>query len=131
MRLYPIGYVAVAEIPVAINQGFIAIKPKEDVSNLFFLLWLGFAHDVIISRANGSTFLEISKSNFRPIPIINPGSQVMATYDQQVRPIYERIVTAEQESRTLADLRDTLLPKLISGELRIEDADRFVSEAGV
>jgi len=63
----PIGYLAVAEVPVAINQGFIAMKAKPGVSNLFLLLWARVANEEILSRANGSTFLEISKANFRPI----------------------------------------------------------------
>jgi type I restriction enzyme S subunit len=57
----PIGYLAIAEVPVAINQGFIAMKPRNEVSNLFLLLWARHAHEEILSRANGSTFLEISK----------------------------------------------------------------------
>lgn len=54
----PIGYSAVAEVTVAINQGFIAMKPRNGVSNLL-LLWARAAHEDILSRANGSTFLEI------------------------------------------------------------------------
>ena len=115
----PIGYLAVAEVPVAINQGFIAMKPLEGVSNLFLLLWAEVAHDAILSRANGSTFLEISKSSFRPIPVAAPTPGVMDAFDHSVRPIYSRIVLNERESRTLREGRDTLLPKLITGELRV------------
>jgi restriction endonuclease S subunit len=115
----PIGYLAVAEVPVAINQGFIAMQPLEGISNLFLLLWAEVAHDTILSRANGSTFLEISKSNFRPIPIVAPPSAVMDAFDRAVRPMYSRIVVNSNESRTLCEVRDTLLPKLISGELRL------------
>ncbi len=122
----PIGYLAIAEIPVAINQGFIALKPKKTVSNFFLLLWCSFGHDEIVSRANGSTFLEISKASFRPIPLVAPPSQIMAAFDSLVRPIYKRIMQSERETRSLAALRDTLLPKLISGELRVADAERFV-----
>jgi type I restriction enzyme S subunit len=57
----PIGYLAVAEVPLAINQGFIAMKPKFDIPNLFLLFWASLAHNEIIARANGSTFLEINK----------------------------------------------------------------------
>jgi type I restriction enzyme S subunit len=115
----PIGYLAIAEIPTAINQGFIAMKPKASVSNVFLLLWARFAHEDILSRANGSTFLEISKSNFRPIPLVSPNEPVFAAFDSLVQPLYRRIVSNERGSRSLAALRDTLLPKLISGELRI------------
>ena len=117
----PIGYLAVAELPVAINQGFIAMVAKAGSSNLFLLLWASAAHEDIVSRANGSTFLEISKANFRPIPVVTPSDQVMQAFDQVVRPLYERIVECARESRTLATLRDALLPKLISGELRVTE----------
>lgn len=115
----PIGYLAIAEVPTAVNQGFIAMLPQDNVSNLFLLHWAASAHETIISRANGSTFLEISKTNFRQIPLVVPVDCVMQAFDQLVRPIYERIVFNEKESRTLAALRDTLLPKLLSGELRV------------
>jgi type I restriction enzyme S subunit len=122
----PIGYLAVGEVPVAINQGFIAMKPKADVPNLFLLLWARSAHEDILSRANGSTFLEISKSNFRPIPVVRPTNRILAAFDLLARPLYQRILTNEHASRTLAALRNMLLPKLISGELWIEDAERFI-----
>ncbi len=115
----PIGYLAIAEIPVAINQGFIAMKPKVGVSNLFLLFWSSVAHDLIVSRANGSTFLEISKANFRPIPVVMPPSIVMQAFESQARPLYDRIVTNACESDVLKTLRDELLPMLISGEIRV------------
>ena len=118
----PIGYLAVAEIPVAINQGFIAMKPKKGVSSAFLLLWASVADEEIVSRANGSTFLEISKTNFRPIPLVAPPTPVMHAFDDQAQPLYQRIVECARESRTLAVLRDALLPKLLSGELRVLDA---------
>jgi len=114
----PIGYLAVAEVPVAINQGFIAMRPKGHVSNLFLLHWARFNHDEIVGRANGTTFLEISKSNFRPIPVVSPLPNVMIDFDSRLRPMYQRVVANARESRTLAAIRDTLLPKLMSGEIR-------------
>ncbi|QQS47285.1 MAG: restriction endonuclease subunit S [Acidobacteriota bacterium] len=121
----PIGYLAITEIPVAINQGFIAMKAKQGVSNLFLLRWAKAAHEDIISHANGSTFLEISKANFRPIQILAPNYSVMETFDRLSRPLYHKIVEQERESRTLATQRDILLPKLISGELRVKNAERL------
>ena len=117
----PIGYLAIAEIPVAINQGFIAMRPQRDVSNLFLLQWAREAHETILSNANGSTFLEISKKNFRPIPTVAPPTIVMEVFDRVARQLYDRLVANERESRTLADLRNALLPMLISGELRVPD----------
>ncbi len=125
----PIGYLAVAEIPVAINQGFIAMTPKTGTSNIFLLLWASVANEDILSRANGSTFLEISKANFRPILVVAPSARAMSAFDVLVRPTYERIVESARESRSLAALRDALLPKLISGDLRVKDAERILAEA--
>jgi type I restriction enzyme S subunit len=118
----PIGYLAIAELPVAINQGFIAMTPKTGTSNLFLLLWARAAHENILSRANGSTFLEISKANFRPIPVVTPRDVVMRAFEHQARAFYGRIVESERESRTLAACRDALLPKLVSGDLRVPGA---------
>jgi type I restriction enzyme S subunit len=115
----PIGYLAIAELPVAINQGFIAMAPKAGTSNMFLLLWARAAHQEIVRRANGSTFLEISKANFRPIPVVAPPEGVMVAFEEQARSLYSRIVEGERESRTLATCRDELLAKLLSGELRV------------
>ncbi len=125
----PIGYLAITEVPVAVNQGFIAMKARQGISNLFLLLWASAAHDEIASQANGSTFVEISKSSFRPILTIAPPAPVMHTFDRVTRSMYLKIVDHERESHTLSSLRDTLLPKLISGEIRVKDADKFVERA--
>ena len=125
----PIGYLAVAEVPVAINQGFIGMKPKHGVSNLYLLRWTEASHDEIVSRANGSTFLEISKANFRPMPLARPGDAVMKAFHSQLVPLYRKVVNQEQQSRTLAALRDTLLPKLLSGEVRVPEAEEAIEEA--
>jgi type I restriction enzyme S subunit len=125
----PIGYLAITEVPVAVNQGFIAMKPRPGVSNLFLLRWASAAHDEIVSHANGSTFLEISKSNFRPIRVVAPAAPLMQAFDRVSRPMYEKVVEHERESRTLAATRDALLPNLISGVLRVGDAERFLGSA--
>ena len=121
----PIGYLAITEVPVAINQGFIALTPRHEVSNIFLFFWAGVAHDEIVSRANGSTFLEISKANFRPILVVTPSGSVMREFEQLVRPLFERIVECAREARTLADVRDSILPRLISGTLRVRVAKDF------
>jgi len=122
----PIGYLAIAEVPIAVNQGFIAMKPRLGISNLFLLRWAREAHDEIVSHANGSTFLEISKSSFRLIPAVAPTAPIMQAFDRISRPMFLKVVEHEREVRVLATLRDTLLPKLIAGELRVNDADTFI-----
>jgi type I restriction enzyme S subunit len=122
----PIGYLAIAEVPVAVNQGFIAMKPRPGISNLFLLRWASAAHEEIVSHANGSTFLEIGKSSFRPIRVVSPSAPIMDAFDRVSRPMYRKVVESERESRTLAALRDALLPKLISGELRVKNIEEMI-----
>ena len=122
----PIGYLAIAEIPVAINQGFIGILPHDEMSNLFMLYWSEASHDEILNHANGSTFLEISKSNFRQLLVVVPDESAMKKFDDLARPLYNRIVSNERQSRSLAVLRNMLLPKLVSGELRVEDTEKYI-----
>ena len=114
----PIGYLAISDIPVSINQGFIAINATA-TSNLFILHWLKENMETIISRANGSTFLEISKTNFREIELVIPEVQIVQMFDKVIAPIYEQIKVNEQESITLTTLRDGLLPKLMNGEINV------------
>lgn len=127
----PIGYLAITEIPTAINQGFIAMTCDQQLPNLFVLFWCQENMDTIIGNANGSTFQEISKKNFRPIPVIVPPKEILDAFMRSVVPLYAQIVSNLRENAILAHLRDTLLPKLLSGELRIRDAERFISETAV
>ncbi len=115
----PIGYLAISEIPISINQGIIAIVCDQDLPNLYILPWLKQNMDKIIARANGSTFLEISKSNFRSMPILVPPSSILKEYCQVVEPLYCQMINNVKQIKTLEATRDTLLPRLISGELRV------------
>lgn len=117
----PIGYLAIAEVPVAINQGFIGMICNKRVSNVFAWLWTLENMEAILAKANGSTFQEISKGNFRPLPLVVPSELVLRAFDAVAKPLYERIAKNERESRTLAQTRDLLLPRVMSGELRVDD----------
>lgn len=125
----PIGYLAIAEVPTAINQGFIAMKCDGVLPNVFVLLWCRESMDAIVGNANGSTFQEISKSNFRPIPVVVPSEPVLASFRKLADSFYQQLVDNERESHSLAQLRDTLLPKLISGEIRVPVAERIAGVA--
>jgi type I restriction enzyme S subunit len=112
----PIGYLAISDIPVSINQGFIAISAKE-TSNFFILLWIKNNIDTVIGRANGSTFLEISKSNFREIKIILPDKKLLKLFDRLISPFFDQINSNEKQIISITLIRDTLLPKLMNGEI--------------
>lgn len=124
----PIGYLAIAEVPVAINQGFIGMICDKRVSNVFAWLWTLENMEAILAKANGSTFQEISKGNFRPLPVVVPSEPMLQAFDAVAKPLYERIAKNERETRTLAQTRDLLLPRLMSGELRVAEAETLARE---
>ncbi|MBW7909556.1 MAG: restriction endonuclease subunit S [Kiritimatiellae bacterium] len=113
----PIGYLAIAAIPTAINQGFIAMPPGGELSPVFLLCWCKQNMDLIHQSANGSTFMEISKKAFRPLPVSVPTAEIRDAFDQLAIPIIDKITANEQHRRSLTELRATLLPCLISGKL--------------
>lgn len=115
----PVGYTAIAQVPIAVNQGYIAIPPSERISSLFLLYWTRENLEIIKGRACGTTFQEISKKNFRQIKIVVPTLEILAKFNRIVEQLFERIVVNERESHTLTAIRDALLPKLMSGEIRV------------
>ena len=122
----PIGYLAIAEVATAINQGFIAMKCERRLSNMFVWLWVRANLNTILQNANGSTFQEISKQNFRPLKILVPRSDVLSVFNKSVRSLYAQVVKNTRESCILVDLLDALLPKLVSGDIRLNDVEKFV-----
>lgn len=114
----PIGYIAISQVPISINQGYIAIQGKL-VSNLFMLFWLKQNMDAVKSKANGSTFQEISKSNFREIETIIPSKEILIKFEDMANPIFKKIVENVFQIQSLTQTRDTLLPKLMSGKIKL------------
>jgi type I restriction enzyme S subunit len=111
----PIGYLAISQIPISINQGYIAIQGKT-VSNIYMLFWLKENMNAVKGKANGSTFQEISKTNFKDIDTIIPLNSVLRWFDEITNPIFDKIVENILQIRTLTHLRDSLLPRLMSGQ---------------
>ena len=115
----PVGVLAFAEIPLAINQGYIAILDDKGYSKEFIYLWLKTNMDLVHSYSNGSTFMEISKSAFKSLDISIPSKNEVECFVQEVKPYFEKIRTNEIQIRTLTKTRDGLLPKLMSGEIKL------------
>ncbi len=125
----PIGYLAIAQMPVAVNQGYIAIPPGGELSPLYMLFWCRQNMEGIKGRANGSTFMEISKKAFRPIPALVPTVEVLDAFANIADPLFNRLIENERQAQSLTQLRDTLLPRLISGQLRLPEAESLLENA--
>jgi type I restriction enzyme, S subunit len=115
----PIGYLSITEIPVAINQGYIAIICDKIVSNYFMFLWCRANIDIIENAGNGSVFQEISKASFKSLEFVIPPVEKLNYFNNEVDAVFNKIKSNNIQIRTLSQLRDTLLPKLMSGEVRI------------
>lgn len=118
----PIGYLAITNVPVAINQGYIAMPPGGQVSPLYMLRWCQANMEGIKGRANGSTFMEISKKAFRPIPILLPNKELLDLFEVTCGTLFDKLVLNSKQAQTLCEIRNSLLPRLISGKLRVETA---------
>jgi type I restriction enzyme S subunit len=115
----PIGYLTISNVPVAINQGYIAVICDCLFSNYYMFFWIKSNMDLIIGAANGSTFLEISKSVFKSLEITISDKNDLNKFNSIVKPIFDKILSNEIQISRLSRLRDSLLPKLISGEVRV------------
>ena len=71
----------------------------------------------------------LNKSNFEAIPIICPNEKLLSSLDSYFQSTIDSVLENTKQNQTFAKLRDTLLPKLMSGELRIPDAAELVGEA--
>ena len=77
----------------------------------------------------GAVQPKLSQGNLKAIPFIDAGDVLLRQFGEIVDPLFAQVRDSTEESHTLAQLRDTLLPKLISGELRIQDAEQFIEAA--
>jgi len=123
-----IGAFAVPQIPAAVNQGFIVVVPPRTEMRWWLFHEMRSRIDDMLSLANGSTFLELSRKNFKAMPARVGSSDVIRQFDAKVAPLHQRAAKATQESTTLVELRNALLPKLMSGEIRVLDAERAVED---
>ena len=79
----------------------------------------------MFALAAGSVQLNFGPMHLRKIKILRPADSVLRNFEKVAQPLLRKALHNRREYRTLAALRDTLLPKLISGELRVQDAERF------
>lgn len=119
----PIGYIAIAANEVTTNQGFKSVVPNENVGTAFIYYLLKFLLPTIEGMASGSTFKEISGTGMKSVPVVIPDNEAIEKFDAFCTPIFQQQEVLEAENSRLADIRDALLPKLMSGELDVSNLD--------
>lgn len=106
------------------NQQINSIIPKEGISAYYiYLLMQTLSKTINKLGQSGSTIVNLNKTQFGKIPVTIPSEQVLCNFDTLCKPLFEMILSNQKENIKLANLRDTLLPKLMSGELDISDID--------
>ena len=116
-----VGKCAMVSRPMAMNQSCYGVSGKEGVSNTFVYYSVFLSVSELQSKGHGSVFNTITGDTFKSINLAFSGGRLTREFDDLVNPYFEKILANSLQAKTLSKLRDTLLPKLMSGELRIPD----------
>ena len=116
----PIGYISIAQNDICTNQGFKSLVPKK-AGTCFLYCFLKYVTPEIENKSTGSTFKEASGALMKSLQVIMPEQKVFEDFETIVSPLFVRIESLENENSRLSLLRDTLLPRLMSGELEVPE----------
>lgn len=117
----PIGYITIAENDISTNQGFKSIIPKPEYPYTFVYELLKQETPSLESRASGSTFKEVSGTHLKNHEIRIPPHSAIIKFHESVEPLFKTINLNEKEIQKLIEVRDLLLPTLMSGEISVSD----------
>lgn len=119
----PIGYIAIAQNEVTTNQGFKSVIPNENIGTPYVYFLLKNLLPTIEGMASGSTFKEISGSGMKSVPTVMPDTHTIQLFSDFCKPVFREQEVLETENKHLSALRDSLLPKLMSGEIDVSELD--------
>lgn len=115
-----IGFVCLRHIPYVPIVRLVTLIPKtEIVSAKYLYLWLKQLH----ITGTGTTQQQLTVPDFQKTEILVPSQKIVTLFTATVEPIFEKIWANQNENEKLSSLRDTLLPKLMSGELDVSDTE--------
>ena len=104
------------------NQQINTIIPDFHIFRYYLYQKLLSIKDYLINLGRGGTAtLNVNTKTFGNIKVIKPQDEVLSEYEKLVTPLFNKIERNQQESRRLASIRDTLLPKLMSGDLKVNE----------
>ncbi len=112
---------------MTMNQTNYGLKAKEDIGDYFVYFSLKNLVERLRQQSYGTIFDTITTKTFRDTICVNPPQSLIGEFENRILPIMDAILNNQQQSRTLAELRDTLLPKLISGEVRVPEAEETMA----
>jgi type I restriction enzyme, S subunit len=126
-----VGLVCITSEPSQTNQQINSLVPNADFPCYFSFFTLQNMGDSIRSAGSGgSVFGNLNKGRFEALRLLLPKPSLARTYSSMVEPLFDKILSNVQEQTILSDLRDTLLPRLISGKLRVPEAEAMIAKGG-
>ena len=125
----PVGDINMASEDCAIGRGVAASRQKNGARSYTYYFMHGLSDVFVPFEAEGTVYGSISKKDFHAIRCVNPPKEVIEAFEFVSGQMDGRIEIGERESHTLATIRDVLLPRLISGELRVKAAEKFIDRA--
>lgn len=107
-----------------LSQRLFALRPNSKINPFFLFEWISsdVGRGELERRASGSTVVGIKQSELREISLVVPSTSLLTNYQSIVKDIYDSLEGNRIENEHLVKLRDSLLPKLISGELEVNEA---------
>jgi type I restriction enzyme S subunit len=127
----PVGDINMAMERCCVGRGVAAVRHKSGSRSYTYYAMHTLSNRFAHFEAEGTVFGAINKKQFEELRWLSPAENLVGEFEKIVFALDEQIEKNTNETATLNALRDTLLPKLISGELRVPDAEKFVEEAGV
>jgi type I restriction enzyme S subunit len=113
-----------------LNQHIFRVVPHREVERSFVLATLKYLRPVFaeIARNKQTTGLgHVTAGDMKRLLVVRPDDRVLSAWDKQAAPLFARLLSNALEAQALTAVRDALLPRLLSGELELGDADRFLS----
>ncbi len=102
------------------NQQINSLIPSKDIYRYFIYLKMLSMKDDLLAMASGGTATDnLNTGDFSKIEIQFPSEKILKEFHEKVSPMFDKIYTNQTQIRTLTQTRDTLLPKLMSGEVRV------------
>ena len=123
-----LGQVSLTEIEACANQSVVGLLGSPPFPSEFIYFWVRENVSNLLASQTGGAQQHINKNDVNRLPLLKVERPLMDTYIDCVRPMFDGIKANEVEARTLAQTRDLLLPKLISGEMRVTEAAARVAE---
>ena len=121
-----VGRCALVGRPMAMNQSCYGVRGTHAGTDYFTYFALRQAVTKLQQNTHGSVFNTITRDTFASIQTVVPPPEIARSFDHAVLPLMQRILANLHETATLTALRDALLPKLMSGEVRVRDAEKMV-----